>query len=69
MPLQPQTLYLPSDLLRNLENLNADMIEQGVSQSERLIKLNNIARKQLNILSDNAGIKRIESIDNKKLIN
>jgi hypothetical protein len=54
-------------ILVNLENLNAEMIEQGLEQSKRLERLNKIAKKQLVILQDNAGIKRIENLDNKKL--
>jgi hypothetical protein len=55
-------------ILVNLENLNAEMIEQGLEQSKRLERLNKIAKNQLVILQDNAGIKRIESLDNKKLL-
>lgn len=55
-------------ILVNLENLNAEMIEQGLEQSERLVRLNQIAKKQLDILKDNAGIKRIEKFDNKKIL-
>lgn len=55
-------------ILINLENLNAEMINQGLEQSKRLIRLNEIAKKQLNILKDNAGIKRIENLDNKKML-
>ena len=44
------------------------MINQGLEQSKRLIRLNEIAKKQLNILKDNAGIKRIENLDNKKML-
>jgi hypothetical protein len=55
-------------ILVNLENLNAEMIEQGLEQSKRLERLNQIAKKQLVILQDNAGIKRIENLDNKKLL-
>lgn len=36
--------------LSNMENLNAVFIEQGISQSERLIKLNQIAIHQMGIL-------------------
>ena len=38
--------------LSNLENLNAYLIEQGVSQQERLIKLNNAAIRQMKILAE-----------------
>lgn len=36
--------------LSNMENLNAVFIEQGISQSERLIKFNQIAIHQMSIL-------------------
>ena len=55
-------------ILVNLENLNAEMIEQGLEQSNRLERLNLIAKKQLDILQGNAGIKKIENLDNIKLI-
>ena len=36
--------------LSNMENLNAGFIEQNMTQRERLIKLNQIAIHQMNIL-------------------
>ena len=38
--------------LSNLENLNAYLIEQGLSQQERLIKLNNAAIRQMKVLAE-----------------
>lgn len=38
--------------LSNMENLNAVFIEQGISQSERLVKLNQIAIHQMSILEN-----------------
>ncbi len=38
--------------LSNLENLNAYLIEQGFSQQERLIKLNNAAIRQMKVLAE-----------------
>ena len=55
-------------ILVNLENINAELIEQGLEQSQRLVRLNQIAKKQLDILQGNAGIKKIEILDNKKLL-
>ena len=55
-------------ILVNLENLNAEMIEQGVEQSKRLERLNQIAKKQFDILQGTAGIKKIENLDTKKLL-
>lgn len=40
--------------LSNMENLNAVFIEQGISQGERLVKLNRIAIHQMSIL-ENSG--------------
>lgn len=55
-------------ILVNLENLNAEMIEQGIEQSKRLDRLNQIAKKQFDILQETAGIKKIENLDTKKLL-
>lgn len=47
-------------VLINLENLNSNMIENNISQKERLVKLNEIARKQL-ALFNTKSIEKIES--------
>ena len=47
-------------ILNNLENTNAEFIRLDVSQSERLISLNNSARNQMKILKNNNGIKELE---------
>ena len=41
--------------LSNMENLNAVFIDQGIPQSERLVKLNQIAIQQMKVLADNQG--------------
>lgn len=41
--------------LSNMENLNAVFINDGMPQSERLIKLNQIAIQQMRILEDTGG--------------
>ena len=41
--------------LSNLENINSVFIEDGVPQSKRLEKLNQIAIQQMTILSENTG--------------
>lgn len=48
--------------LSNMENLNAIFIEQGMTQRERLVKLNQIAIHQMNILgnSDNNNHRLLE---------
>lgn len=38
--------------LSNMENLNAVFIEQGMTQSERLVKLNQIAIHQMSVLEN-----------------
>ena len=43
-------------VLSNLEVLNANMIEEGIGQAERLEKLNSIARKQLQTLMEDKNI-------------
>ena len=45
--------------LSNMENLNAVFINEGLSQRERLIKLNQIAIQQMNVL---------EKVENKRLL-
>lgn len=49
-------------ILNNLQNTNANMIEEKIPQKERLIKLNNIARKQMLLLKDNENINKLEKI-------
>ena len=56
-------------ILINLENLNAEMINQGIEQSKRLERLNEVAKKQYEILQDSKGIKKIENLDKSNLLN
>ena len=51
-------------ILSNLENLNSEMIAQGIEQKTRLERLNEIAKKQYNILQDSKGKKKLEGLDN-----
>ena len=46
--------------LSNMENLNAVFIDQGLPQSERLVKLNQIAIQQMKVLEDNSGRKMLK---------
>jgi len=48
--------------LVNLENLNSVYINDGISQSERLIKLNNIAIHQMTLLTTDNRIKKLEDV-------
>ena len=56
-------------VLSNLEVLNASMIDNNISQKERIEKLNQTARRQLEILICDKNIIGIQNIDeNNKLI-
>ena len=52
-------------ILNNLENINAELIEMGMSQNERLVRLNNTARKQMELLKNNKLFNNLEYIENK----
>ena len=49
-------------ILNNLQNTNAELIEEKVPQNERLIKLNKMAKRQMEILKDNKNIKELETL-------
>ena len=55
-------------ILSNLENINAELINQGMEQNKRLERLNEIAKKQLETLQNSPSIKRVESFDDKNLL-
>lgn len=50
-------------ILCNLENTNAELINDNVSQSERIVKLNNSAIRQMKILQDDKKIKELEMLN------
>ena len=45
--------------LSNMENLNAVFIEQGITQSERLVKLNQIAIHQMSVLESDSNDRKL----------
>ena len=47
-------------ILSNLETINASLISDNISQKERLIKLNDNARMQMEALKNNKNIKELE---------
>jgi len=47
--------------LANLESLNAHFISEGLSQSQRVEKLNQVAISQMQILTKDDNIKKLES--------
>ena len=51
-------------VLANLENINALLIESGISKEERLLKLNAIAINQMTALSENKSVTRLSDLHN-----
>lgn len=51
-------------ILNNLENSNAEFIKLGIAQRERLVKLNESARNQMELLKNSRGIKELEMLQN-----
>ena len=54
-------------VLSNLEVLNASMIENNINQSDRLVKLNRTAQRQLEVLMNDKNIIGISKLDKKQL--
>lgn len=52
-------------ILNNLKNINAELIKMKIPQNERLVRLNNIARKQMELLKNNKSFNNLEYIENK----
>lgn len=52
-------------ILNNLENINAELINMKVTKSERLIRLNDIAKKQMELLSNNKSLNNLKYLENK----
>lgn len=53
-------------VLANLESLNAHLIKEGLSQDERLQKLNEVAIYQMELLSEPKTVKSLEQLPDKK---
>ena len=51
-------------ILSNLENINASLISKGISQSERLVELNNMAINQLELFKNNKSIEELKQLPN-----
>ena len=49
-------------ILNNLENINAELIKMNINQSDRLVKLNSIAKTQIELLKNNDSLKKLEYI-------
>ena len=55
-------------ILNNLENINAELIEMKISQSERLIRLNSMAKRQMELLNSNKSFDNLLYLENNKEI-
>lgn len=58
--MQDYTDLLHLIILNNLQNNNSELIEEKICQRERLIRLNNSARRQMEVLKYNKNIKKLE---------
>ena len=59
-------LYFEGNSYQTIANIfNAELIEMKIPQNERLIRLNNIARKQMELLKNNKSLNNLEYIENK----
>ncbi|MCO5291743.1 MAG: hypothetical protein M9959_08415 [Chitinophagaceae bacterium] len=47
-------------VLSNMESINALLIEQGLTQSERLIQLNKVAITQMKSLTESKAMKKLK---------
>ena len=54
-------------VLSNLEVLNANMIENNIRQNIRLEKLNNIARRELEVLINDKNIIGVNKLDKSEI--
>ncbi len=52
-------------ILNNLENINAQLIQNNIPQKQRLIELNKTAQNQLRILHNNKNIKELKVLQDK----
>ena len=54
--------------LVNLENLNSIYINEGLKQKERIVKLNEIAIHQMELLTKDTRVSKLTSINNQLLL-
>lgn len=53
-------------ILNNLENINAELIKTGLSQAERLVKLNKTAKTQLQILFKSKSLREVAKLQERQ---
>lgn len=49
-------------VLGNLESMNAEFIRQGLSQSQRLLTLRNVASYQIRALQENTSVEKLDNL-------
>ena len=49
-------------IFNNLQNTNAELIENNVPQNERIVRLNSSARRQMKSLQNNKNIQGLEEL-------
>ena len=54
-------------ILINMESQNAELIKQGLSQSERYVKLREMAKRQMNILLKNRTSEKLSKVNSNLL--
>ena len=50
-------------VLANMESLNAEFIRQGLTQKERLLRLNASAKRMMKSLLDSVGVERLKRLE------
>ena len=53
-------------ILNNLENINSELIEMKLPQKERLIRLNSIAKSQIELIKNNLSFEKLKQIEKGK---
>ena len=53
-------------ILNNLENINAELIKMNIPQKERLIRLNDIARKQMELFINSKSFNNLKYLEEKE---
>ena len=52
-------------ILTNLENINAELIRMKISQRDRLVRLNSIAKKQMQLLKSSKTFDNLKYLETK----
>ena len=50
-------------ILNNLESINSELIEMKLPQKERLIRLNSIAKTQIELIKNNVSFEKLKQIE------